>query len=156
MTLKERLKAAINNFAWEQDWNIQEYAVHKRDIDYRRGKADAYGDVVYRLHEIIDKPVGNSDKMTLTEFARELRKIFKFKYLTVESTFGRLYFAAWTRKPLWNGKRGYMFWHRRKDVYRFLAGDFFNTFLAEEIDLSEYADKDGNIDYSKCIVEVTE
>lgn len=33
MTLKERLKAAINNFAWEQDWNIQEYAVHKRDID---------------------------------------------------------------------------------------------------------------------------
>ena len=42
MTLRERLKAVTNNFAWEQDWNIQEYAVHKRDIDYRRGKADAY------------------------------------------------------------------------------------------------------------------
>ena len=63
--------------------------------------------------------------MTLTELANELRKIFKFKYLTVESTFGRLYFAAWTRKPLWNGKTGYMFWHRREDLYIFLAGNFF-------------------------------
>lgn len=94
--------------------------------------------------------------MTLSELAQELRKIFKFKYLTTESTFGRLYFAAWTRKPHWDGKTGYMFGHRRKDGHNLLAVYFFGTFLADEIDLSEYADKDGNIDYSKCIVEVTE
>ena len=69
MTLRERLKAVTNQFAWEQDWNIQEYAVHKHDIDYRRGKADAYGDVVHRLDEVLEEvpeePVGNPDKMTL-------------------------------------------------------------------------------------------
>ena len=94
--------------------------------------------------------------MKLTELANELRKIFKFKYLTVERSFGRLYFAGWTRKPHWRGETGYMFWYRKKDNYAFLALNFFNTFLEEEIDLSEYADEDGDIDYSKCIVEVRE
>lgn len=152
MTLRERLKAVTNNFAWEQDWNIQEYAVHKRDIEYRRGKADAYGDVVYRLDEVLEEfPEGPvvKDKMTLTELARELRKIFKFRYLTVSRNTNLL--LIWKKKPAFRGRRE---WQLDGPVDQFLIIE--PDFLSINLDLSEYKDADGNIDYSKCIVEVEE
>lgn len=207
MTLRERLKAVTNNFAWEQDWNIQEYAVHKRDIDYRRGKADAYGDVVHRLDEVLEEfpeePVGNPDKMnldnvirnlesdeavcrshgeddyfkgmadgyklsidalkwlsgnpdkmTLKELARKLRKIFRFKYLTAcykmtaGSRIGLDLFIG--PKPDFTHD-GY--WANN---YVVAGGSLVipADLLDIPLDLSEYKDADGNIDYSKCIVEV--
>ena len=153
MTLRERLKAVTNNFAWEQDWNIQEYAVHKRDIEYRRGKADAYGDVVHRLDEVIEEfpeePVGK-DKMTLEELAQMLRKIFKFKYLTAEIVIYNTYFCMWDQKPRWNGK----YWEAEEDGKKHIITDFLAYEIVKELDLSEYKDENREIDYSKCIVEV--
>ena len=151
MTLRERLKAVTNNFAWEQDWNIQEYAVHKRDIDYRRGKADAYGDVVHRLDEVLkefpEEPVVK-DKMTLTELAHKLRKIFKFKYLTVDDS--RCIYAWRGKKPRYLEKEEY--WTGNCSEISIVLETW-----AHEVDLnlSEYADENGEIDYSRCIVEVS-
>ena len=164
MTLRERLKAVTNNFAWEQDWNIQEYAVHKRDIEYRRGMADAYGDVVYRLDEVLEEfpeePVVK-DKMTLTELAHEWRKIIKFKYLAYGEIFawggcypvlttGVLPLKLEVRDVGGEGAPCY--------IHEWISDGVTNGFLPEDlavsIDLSEYKDERGNIDYSKCIVEV--
>ena len=55
MTLRERLKVEVGNFACKQGWNIQEYAVKKRDIDFRRGKAEAFGEVVEKLDMILEE-----------------------------------------------------------------------------------------------------
>ena len=46
-------------------------------------------DEALSILEKVDEPVGNPDKLTLTELAHELRKIFKFRYLTVQPTFYR-------------------------------------------------------------------
>lgn len=156
MTLRERLKAITNNFACEQDWNIHEYAIRKRDIDYRRGKADAYRDVVHRLDEVLDEfpeePVGNPDKLTLKELARELRKLFVFKYLT-KDPIGDIY--CWDGKPVYDVEESFWTSAPRGGVNPVLE-TWPSSLTVEPLDLSEYADKKGNIDYSKCIVEVTD
>ena len=92
------------------------------------------------------------EKMTLTELARELRKIFRFKYLTVEIAIYNPYFCLWRERPYWNGK----YWGAKEDGQKHLVTDFLDFEIVESIDLSEYRDADGNIDYSKCIVEVTD
>ena len=91
-------------------------------------------------------------EMTLEELARELRKIFRFRYLTAADYKheGPICVDLWEYKPqfhesdcTWNGL------HRRELLYSFDMAQ-----LACTIDLSEYKDADGNIDYGKCIVEV--
>ena len=90
--------------------------------------------------------------MTLEELARELRKIFRFKYLTVADYKheGPVTLDCWEYKPNFNEWdctwRGF---HHRELLYSFDTAE-----LACALDLSEYRDADGNIDYSKCIVEV--
>lgn len=88
--------------------------------------------------------------MTLTELAQELRKIFRFRYLTAEIAIYNTYFCMWDQKPRWNGK----YWGAEEDGKKHIVTDFLACDIAEEIDLSEYKDADGNINYSKCIVEV--
>ena len=88
--------------------------------------------------------------MTLSEFANELRKIFRFDCLTVEVPHYGLYFVLWNQKPHWNGK----YWDAEMDGKGHIVVDFLEFDLAGKVDLSEYKDADGNIDYSKCIVEV--
>ena len=104
--------------------------------------------------EVLEKvgPVGNPDTLTLRELARELRKIFRFKYLTVEIAIYNPYFCLWTERPYWNGK----YWEAKEDGQKHIVTDFLSFETVASIDLSEYADADGNIDYSKCIVEVTD
>ena len=84
--------------------------------------------------------------------ARELRKIFKFKYLTAERPIHSLYFALWNQKPVWNGES----WRPADNSDRHIVADFFEFEIVGNLDVSEYRDADGNIDYSKCIVEVAE
>lgn len=102
------------------------------------------------LEEVV--PVGKADKWTLRTFAIELRKIFKFRYLTVEIPIHNPYFCLWTEKPYWNGED----WVAKEDGKKHLVTDFLAFELVEEVDFSEYADENGEIDYSKCIVEVSE
>ena len=112
--------------------------------DYTSGRADALGDALEILEKV--EPVGNPDKMTLKELARELRRIFKFKYLTAESVEGKIV-ALWDGKPFFTGYE----WHFIDKAQCVIDIRFHHIPV---LDLSEYADEDGEIDYSKCIVEV--
>lgn len=93
--------------------------------------------------------------MTLNELAIELRKIFKFKYLTVsfktkwlEDCVG---LDIFNNKPWFYSKGRY--WVDTESLTRGMLV-IPDNLLACSLDLSEYTDENGNIDYSKCIVEV--
>ena len=104
--------------------------------------------------ETLDKveSSGNLDKLTLKELARELRKIFRFKYLTASKIRAEIYLLMFKTKPEF--VLAFKDWDRGKPIgpCPIVASED----LRIDIDLSEYRDADGNIDYSKCIVEVEE
>ena len=117
------------------------------DDDYYRGMADGYKLSIDALKWLS----GNPDKLTLKELAHELRKVFRFKYLTMADYKheGPVTIDIWSHKPYfresdctWNGE-GLI---ESKDLYD----------LDCDLDLSEYADENGEIDYSRCIVEVSD
>lgn len=86
--------------------------------------------------------------MTLTELAHELRKVIKFKYVTVENVaFNDLLVCFWNKKPsffsleqTWLGEY----------LFTLIYSKDFNV----NLDLSEYKDALDEINYSRCIVEV--
>lgn len=94
--------------------------------------------------------------MTLTELAYKLRDIIDFRYLTAcgkivgNNIVGLDIFKG--DKP-WFSDDGY--WVNN---YVVAGGSLVIPagILAENLDLSEYADESGNIDYSKCIVDLSE
>ena len=106
--------------------------------------------------ETLDKaePVGNSDKLTLKELARELRKVFRFKYLTCDGCGDQRDYCIWLDKPEYT-RDGWLIFSAFGDAEPAMML-FESRNLAINLDLSEYADENGNIDYSKCIVEVEE
>lgn len=87
--------------------------------------------------------------MTLEELAKKLREVFEFRYLTVHKN--------WCRRPtvwMWNGKPKYIC---PNDIGGWSGAHCVGSFEQDYVmplDLSEYADENGEIDYSKCIVEV--
>ena len=90
--------------------------------------------------------------MTLNELAKELRKLFDFSYLVAYGS--ELYgyrVKAFSFKPEYSPTGGFWFNYTRSNnaLLDISFGD-----LVCELDLSEYKDENGNIDYSKCIVEV--
>ena len=118
------------------------------------GEAMAYEESCHILDEIDAEPSGNPEQLTLTELARELRKIFRFRYLTAcykmtaGSRIGLDLFIG--PKPDFTHD-GY--WANN---YVVAGGSLVipADLLDIPLDLSEYADENGNVDYSKCIVEV--
>ena len=139
MTLEEA-KKEINRLA---DCLWSDFDKNPNKMTY--GEAIAYEEVCHILDEIDTEPVGNPDKLTLEELARELRKIFKFKYLTVSPY--REEVLLWWDKPESDG----FYWWATETCTQVA---FYSNVLSVPLDLSEYKDTDGNIDYSKCIVEV--
>ena len=123
--------------------------------DYEAGWEDALCRATEILNEV--EPVGNPDILTLTELARELRKVFKFRYLT--ASFKTRWLEDCIGLDIFNNKP----WFSSKDRC-WVDTEFFtrgmlvipDNLLACSLDLSEYADENGNIDYSKCIVEVSD
>lgn len=93
------------------------------------------------------------DTMTLTELARELRKIFNFKYLTAFCDGERLLIELWSHKPSYVYDYGNWFWYFMPYKMRGQAC-FCSEDLIADINLDEYMNSSSNIDYSKCIVEV--
>lgn len=90
--------------------------------------------------------------MTLKELARELMKLFKFRCLVAYGS--ELYgyrVRAYLLKPKYIPIGG--FWFNATRGNDALLDISFSDLMCE-LDLSEYKDADGNIDYSKCIVEV--
>ena len=134
---------------------IERHEAVYREADedtYCRGVAGGLREALIVLDEI--EHVGNPDKLTLTELAHELRKIFRFKYLTAcnkmtgSSPIGLDLSTGY--RP-WFSSDGY--W----SISYVVGGGSLVipvALLSMDLDLSEYADEDGNIDYSKCIVEV--
>lgn len=117
--------------------------------DYESGWEDALRRVTEVLDEIDTEPVRKPDKMTLKELAHELRKIFKFKYLTAHRSGVELFLRMYAKKPSYF--KTYSVWGEADAVFFPIA---VSEDLRVDINLSEYKDADGNIDYSKCIVEV--
>ena len=120
--------------------------------NYESGWEDALCRVTEILDEIDTKPVGNPDKMTLKELAREMRKIFRFRYLTCDGCGDLRDYSIWLDKPEYT-RDGWLFFSVFGDPEPAMML-FESRDLAIDLDLSEYADENGNIDYSKCIVEV--
>ena len=95
-------------------------------------------------------PVENPDPLTLRTFAIELRKLFKFRYLTISGPYDA---DAYRDEPHWAeaDKDGPGYW-----ISAYGCVFCFEPHAIRSLDLSEYAGADGNIDYSKCIVEVSD
>ena len=91
--------------------------------------------------------------MTLKELAVELRKIFKFKYLTVACDGERIHIELWSHKPSYVYEHGNWFWYFMPYKMRGQAY-FCSEDLIDDIYLDEYMISSSGIDYSKCIVEV--
>ena len=139
MTLEEAKKKIeeLGDDAWKK-WKKEGNLISQ---GYALGMDDALGIVDKLDHE----PVGNPDTLTLRELAQELRRLFRFKYLTVDPYADEITF--WMDKPEWVCDS----WWAGDSSYLF---DFYANRLNAYLDLSEYKDADGNIDYSKCLVEV--
>ena len=118
--------------------------------DYFKGMADGYKLSIDALKWLS----GNPDKLTLNELAKELRKLFGFGYLVAYGS--ELYgyrVRAYLFKPKYIPIGG--FWFNATRGNDALLDISFSD-LRVNLDLSEYKDADGNIDYSKCIVEVSD
>ena len=120
---------------------------NRYEDEFMRGAAAAYKNALAILNGIdTDHELSrNPEQLTLKELARELRRLFRFKYLTVDPYADEITF--WMDKPEWVCDS----WWAGDSSYLF---DFYANRLNAYLDLSEYKDADGNIDYSKCIVEV--
>lgn len=113
-----------------------------------------------------DRMYKEENGMTLTELANKLRKIVKFKYLAYGEIFafgGPYPLLTLSTHPLnlrvndegGEGVPCYIHeWEECKG--KGIIGSFAIEDLAINLDLSEYKDETGEIDYSKCIVEVEE
>ena len=98
--------------------------------------------------------------MTLNELAIELRKIFQFRYLTCDMSEK---IRIWRVRPEFRNQTSIFdcgSWriprkqsHANREA-ALAEKHGFGRSLVSPLDLSEYKDTDGNIDYSKCIVEV--
>ena len=119
--------------------------------DYESGWEDALRRVTEVLDEIDTEPVGNPDKLTLRELARELRKLFRFKYLTAHRSGVELFLRMYAKEPSYF--KTYSVWGEAYAVFFPIA---VSEDLRVNLDLSEYKDAEGNVDYSKCIVEVSD
>ena len=135
---------------------------HSED-DYYRGMADGYKLSIDALKKLSRNP----EQLTLKELAREMRKIFEFDILT---------YSAWEDGDCYVTEQldEIVLWFRRVPdalpEYDETAGNFYgdvevcallkissmSAMVSEAIDLSEYADENGEIDYSRCIVEVSD
>ena len=147
MTLEEAMKMICDHRA----------KVKRTKDDWHDGYYDGLTAALMMLSEDkpadTDKPIWEAkDKITLEELAHELRKIFKFGCLTAEHPIHNLYFALWNQKPVWNGES----WRPADNSDRHIVADFFEFEIVGNLDLSEYTDKHGEIDYSRCIVEVAD
>lgn len=147
MTLKKAMKMICDHRA----------KVKRTKDDWHDGYYDGLTAALLMLSEDepadTDKPIWEAkDKLTLEELAHELRKIFKFKYLTYNE-YGILCIWAGERpKPEYC--RDFCFWNFYPERTFIIGSIDTKTKDCVGLDLSEYKDADGNIDYSKCIVEV--
>lgn len=93
--------------------------------------------------------------MTLKEFALILRKCIKFNYLTAERYHSDMVVSIYMNQPTYvsYGEHGGG-WDTSNDDTSASVCAFYKEELAVKLDLSEYEDASGEVDYSKCVVRV--
>lgn len=121
---------------------------NKSEDEFIRGEAFAYKNALAILDEIDTEPSGSSGQLTLKELAQELRKLFDYRFLTCDGHGDDRDYIVWLEEPEYT-RDGWVRSSQFGVLFYFEA-----LWMAVHVDLSEYADADGNIDYSKCIVEV--
>lgn len=95
--------------------------------------------------------------MTLFEFAHELKRLIDFAYMTVgQSRNGNYSIFLWKERDLKSTIREEDIGNWLKVFDKADPVCFFEVRSIKNLDLSEYMDKVGNIDYSRCIIEVTD
>lgn len=148
MTLEEA-KKKIEEFG-EDAWNKWKKEGNLISQGYALGMDDALG--------TFDKveSSGNPEQLTFKELAHKLRKIFRFKYLTVSPDICGcpLKIFCWNIRPTYRAE-GRM-WLTSMEGAPTIVTYLEAWHLEKSLDLSEYKDAGGNIDYSKCIVEVSD
>ena len=115
--------------------------------EWINGYIDGLDEALYAIDDSSIDEVPN--RMTLRELARQPLWILKYRYITV-SDFnhkGHLVMEFWEDKPTFS--KVACIWDHASFIY---TVDVSN--LGFTLDLSEYKDENGEIDYSKCIVEV--
>lgn len=118
------------------------------------GQVEGLEEAMGILDDVDTEPVVK-DKLTLTELAIELRKIFNFRYLTYDRRGDDWYVInLWISKPVYQSD---VWWPKKHDEWlRQVSIDRQALRPEIELDLSEYPDINGLTDYSRCIVEVTD
>ena len=150
MTLEEAKKEILRN---------QSSPITYCNMDYDSGWEEAIFKVLAILEQVDTDPV-KKDKMTLTELAHELRKLFGFKYLTLDAfvhygdIIGPNIITLWVVEPYYDDEDKQFEFLWNKDRKTGAIFDIPVSSLSVNLDLLEYKDADGNINYSKCIVEV--
>ena len=150
MTLEEAKKEILRN---------QSSPITYCNRDYDSGWEEAIFKVLAILEQVDTEPV-KKDKMTLTELAHKLRKLFGFKFLTLDAfvhygdIIGPDIITLWIVEPYYDDedKQFEFLWNQDRKTGAIF--DISVSSLSVNLDLSEYKDADGNINYSKCIVEV--
>lgn len=168
MTLKEA-KKRIKQAAEESRRDYNTYM-----DDHVKGEEYGLRHALSILESVDTEPVGNSDKITLQKLADVLKKIFpQTRYVTVgdnpkASIVGdkivSIFYERNERfpKPEYNrDSKCPNTWGVKHPVLKVYEKPFYVTgihqFYVQEIpnlDLSEYKNENGEIDYSRCIVEV--
>lgn len=146
MTLEEAMKRIADCMKQSTD----DYNRYEDNVF--RGEAYAYKHALEILDEVDAEPVENPEQLTLKEFMDFLRKLFHFRWLTVDKEgWLSLWVCRSGNEPPRYTEDGWTTYAVSK-TYALL--DIIPEFL--RLDLSEYTDEDIEIDYSKCIVEVTD
>lgn len=92
------------------------------------------------------------EKMKMIMFAKKIKAIMaEANYVTLQQSFNHneyYTYCIYEKEPFWNG----IMWEGQR------FGDLILKSIVEKelLDLSDYVDENGRIDFSKCIVDVSD
>lgn len=150
MTLEEA-KKEIDRMT-EEKWQVYEKTCQTTTL----GEAYGLEEAMRVLDQVDGEPVENPDTLTLTELAHELRKTLCFRWLTLDKSG---YITLWKKRPKYEPyeyERNDEVWHisNYDNPLYGECGVIFPKTIKAKMNLEEYKNKRGGINYSKCIVEV--
>lgn len=127
-------------------------SAEKKGIDagpaYKQGFVDGAGLALDKIQGIIDKEPDRGS-VTLRDFADWLSQRIAFDYLTVHYEDGACIMCLWVGSCPPAFADG-VWWHCDRATY---VTEISDHCLLHNLDLSEYKDKEGMVDYGKCIIK---
>ena len=137
----------------KEEWSklIMESAEKKEVSDipsYKKGFVDGVEFSLDKIESIVDKEPERKS-VTLQELADWLSQVIAFEHLTVHYEDGAFVVCLW----LGSGAPAFadgVWWHCDRTECVMEISDYY---LLPNLDLSEYSDEYGKIDYGKCIIK---